>query len=52
MMLRYERLVRISYIMAQRPKPKEQKKVIDATVIDEEILKYVAMDAGRQCGTT
>lgn len=26
--------------MAQRPKPKEQKKVIDATVIDEEILKY------------
>jgi len=25
--------------MAQRPKPKEQKKVVDATVIDEEILK-------------
>jgi hypothetical protein len=26
--------------MAQRPKPKEQKKVVDATVIDEDILKY------------
>ena len=31
--------LKISYTMAQRPKPKEQKKVIDATVIDEEILK-------------
>jgi hypothetical protein len=38
--------------MAQRPKPKEQKKVIDATVIDEEILKYPYPDPGRQCGTT
>jgi hypothetical protein len=31
--------------MAQRPKPKEQKKVVDATVIDEEILKYSAVDS-------
>jgi len=36
----FELLYKVSYIMAQRPKPKEQKKVIDATVIDEEILKY------------
>lgn len=27
--------------MAQRPKPKETKKAVDATVIDEEILKYL-----------
>lgn len=26
--------------MAQRPKPKETIKAVDATVIDEEILKY------------
>lgn len=38
--------------MAQRPKPKEQKKVIDATVIDEEILKYLSPHSGRPCVTT
>lgn len=38
--------------MAQRSKPKEQKKVIDATVIDEEILKYYLIYLEKQSETT
>ena len=34
--------------MAQRPKPKEQKKVVDATVIDQDILKYCILQIGKQ----
>ena len=34
--------------MAQRPKPKEQKKVVDATVIDQDILKYLDIELERQ----